>query len=1133
MWISRLLAGLTLATAVATAVAQIAVSPSGLPTYSIPVPVPPGIAGVTPQLSLFFAGAGVNGPLGTGWSLQGLSVITRCGSTKVLDGVPRGVVFKSTDRLCLDGQRLIKVDSSGVPVPSTNDDAVGKLAGESAEYRTEKDSFARIRAYGYWGSGQPNGPLYFKVWTKSGQLYEYGKPPSAEGNGSLIIAGGAAGATDKPVMAWALARVSDTLGNYMDFKYQSRGAQWGSGPIAGQPTAGADWVISQILYTGFSGIPARLPYNKLLFDYEERSDAPVTGSAHDRAEAYQAGYKSVNIWRLRRIRAFMGTTAASLVRTTQLTYERSPETGRSRLAQVRECFGESTTDVGEPGGKCTQPTMFAYANTGDENITRTTAFNLGTLRTSTLQGDYGVLVGDFNADGRADLMRWSALLPPQEPLTNRLFLSDGDGSFSEMKSVNDGGTFSLPDRLFTTDGCFASLVADMNADGIADIVRFGGTKQFDGGDCAISDGKSQIFFNDGAGKFSPFLIKSQVTGLPIALSRTISKPTTAIICDGTCQTGRGWTEGANFYLLDVNGDGRMDIVTAKLPARAPVVPPDDPTVCAATCTIVFLGTTTKGEFKSTGSNMALKTMYSDPGEVGVTKWPEHISDADGDGYQDIISAGKQAGGSAFGNWRSLGDGNFELFTASGTCEWPIDFNGDGRSDCLFPGSETTSNRLNVSQGTSYANVADFDINLTKLKSADTTALGNRFGSIIFDFNADGREDILRWHDDPSKNLLFISKGDGKFAWTTAAGYDITRFQSGDYEFQSVIADFTGRGVGEILRLSRNAPTSGGNTSATNNLYLRNSPQPPDRLISVTGPTGLAATVTYQPLANASAGRYESDRAYSAIRAVYPLVDITLPTHVVTTITSDTGANGATASTQFAYKGLKAAMDGRGLIGFREIRMQSPAPNGQPMTMSTQYLLDRRYQGMPKRTEMRLTDLAGYPDANTTNLTVNVYCDRLAAAGAEDDATENAPCPVTESTKVIKPYLRKVIKSGFDIDVARTAMPTATTIYSYDDYGNSTAVEVRTSGAVAGATKNYTKLTTNEYFPPTIDATWWILGRLKKSTVTSTVPDLALPASKGTAPYADRTTGVGIALDAVPVTPQATQISPTAGQQGVQ
>jgi Salmonella virulence plasmid 65kDa B protein/Insecticide toxin TcdB middle/N-terminal region len=1129
MWISRLLAGATLATMLGAAVAQIAVSPSGLPTYSIPVPVPPGIGGMTPQLSLFFAGAGVNGPLGTGWSLQGLSVITRCGSTKVLDGVPRGVVFEGKDRLCLDGQRLIRVDSFGVPIASSSDDATGRINGATAEYRTEKDSYARIRAYEYWGTEQANGPLYFKVWTKSGQLYEYGKPPSAEGNGSLIIAGGAASATTKPVMAWALARATDTLGNYMDFKYQSRGAQWGSGPTPGQPTAGADWVISQILYTGFSGTPARLPYNKLLFDYEERSDAPVTGSAHDRAEAYQAGYKSVNIWRLRRIRAFMGTTAASLVRTTQLTYERSPETGRSRLTQVRECFGESTTTIGEPGTKCTQPTVFAYANTGDENITRTSAFNLGTLRTSTLANDYGVLVGDFNADGKADLMRWSALLPPQEPLTNRLFLSDGDGSFSEMPSIASGGTFSLPDRLFTTDGCFASLVADMNADGIVDIVRFGGTRKLDGTACTISDGKSYIFFNDGAGKFTPSLISSQeLNKPPILLSRVISRRTTALVCDIECVNGFGWTDGANFYLLDVNGDGRMDIVRAGLPARVPVVPPDDPPVCASTCTIVYLGTTVKGEFKATPTNMDKKTLYSDPGAVGVAKWPEHVSDGDGDGYQDIISAGKQAGGSAFGNWRSLGDGNFELFAASGTCEWPIDFNGDGRSDCLFPGSETTSNRLSVSQGTSYANVADFDINLTKLQSADTTAPGNRFGSIIFDFNADGRDDILRWHDDESKNLLFISKGDGKFAPTTAAGYDITRFQSGDYEFQSIIADFTGKGVGEILRLSRNAPTSGGNTSATNNLYLRNSPQPPDRLISVTGPTGLAATVTYQPLANASAGRYESDRAYSAIRAVYPLVDITLPTHVVTTITSDTGVNGTTASTQFAYKGLKAAMDGRGLIGFREIRMQSPAPNGQPMTMSTQYLLDRRYQGMPKRTEMRLADLAGYLDASTTNLTVNVYCDKLAAAGAEDNATENAPCPVTESTKVIKPYLRKVIKSGFDIDAVRTAMPTATTIYSYDGYGNPIAIEAKTSGAVAGTTRNYTKLTTNEYYTPTIDATWWILGRIKKTTVTSTVPDLALPASKGTAPYADRTTGVGIVLDGAPA---ASPINPNAGQQG--
>ena len=59
------------------------------------------------------------------------------------------------------------------------DDARG-LATGFREYRTEKDIYARIRAYGIANGADTNGPLYFKVWTKSGQIYEYGAAPSAE-----------------------------------------------------------------------------------------------------------------------------------------------------------------------------------------------------------------------------------------------------------------------------------------------------------------------------------------------------------------------------------------------------------------------------------------------------------------------------------------------------------------------------------------------------------------------------------------------------------------------------------------------------------------------------------------------------------------------------------------------------------------------------------------------------------------------------------------------------------------------------------------------------------------------------------------------------------------------------------------
>jgi len=90
-----------------------AVSPSGALTYNIPIVVPPGTGGMTPQVALGYSSQGTNGILGMGWSLSGLSRIGRCGKTIVQDPIP-GVTgangingrisFKTSDRLCLDGE---------------------------------------------------------------------------------------------------------------------------------------------------------------------------------------------------------------------------------------------------------------------------------------------------------------------------------------------------------------------------------------------------------------------------------------------------------------------------------------------------------------------------------------------------------------------------------------------------------------------------------------------------------------------------------------------------------------------------------------------------------------------------------------------------------------------------------------------------------------------------------------------------------------------------------------------------------------------------------------------------------------------------------------------------------------------
>src|SRR5271154_3908637 len=166
-----------------------AVSASGEATYTLPITVPPGTAGIVPQLSLSYSSHRGDGILGPGWSLAGFSSITRCPQTIAQNGAITGVNFTATDRFCLDGQQLVAVS--------------GAYGANGTVYRTEIDSFSEVISY---TSGSVTGPAYFEVYTKGGQILEFGNSSTS----AVPVTGPAAGAT----ASWLLDKLSDQSGNY-------------------------------------------------------------------------------------------------------------------------------------------------------------------------------------------------------------------------------------------------------------------------------------------------------------------------------------------------------------------------------------------------------------------------------------------------------------------------------------------------------------------------------------------------------------------------------------------------------------------------------------------------------------------------------------------------------------------------------------------------------------------------------------------------------------------------------------------------------------------------------------------------------------------------------------------------------
>jgi len=153
------------------------VSASGAATYRVPSWTPQGIGDVQLVLSLEYSSRSDNGVVGIGWSIGGLSTITRCNRTVAQDGRALGVALTLNDRFCYQGGQLKLVS--------------GAYGQAGSVYATEVESFSRIEAIGTAG----NGPASFRVTTKNGLVHEYGLSADAR----LTPGGGAT------VQTWALS----------------------------------------------------------------------------------------------------------------------------------------------------------------------------------------------------------------------------------------------------------------------------------------------------------------------------------------------------------------------------------------------------------------------------------------------------------------------------------------------------------------------------------------------------------------------------------------------------------------------------------------------------------------------------------------------------------------------------------------------------------------------------------------------------------------------------------------------------------------------------------------------------------------------------------------------------------------
>ena len=351
----------------------------GAATYTIPIVVPPGRAGMQPSLSLNYNSRSGNGVMGVGWTISGLSSIHRCPQTPEQDSQTLGVSYTSNDRLCLDGQRLVAV--------------TGTYGSSGAEYRTEVDSYARSTQT---GGGLTGTATCFRVEQKDGRILHYGAvtngsptPTScaASSANSRVSPTGAAG-----TLSWLVERIEDRVGNNQLYSY----VNYGNGEV----------LLQSVQYTGFTPT-STAGDRKATFLYTTRTSAPAgcatdsTKCATDTASSYLAGGLTMQTKALLSITTAIGTTT---VRTYTPTYAAAAYSGRLLMTNMQECATNAGTTA------CHPQTHFVYnddpINTPTNfPLTSLTGFLPGVTPDPTITGSPYITatVGDIDGDGTREV----------------------------------------------------------------------------------------------------------------------------------------------------------------------------------------------------------------------------------------------------------------------------------------------------------------------------------------------------------------------------------------------------------------------------------------------------------------------------------------------------------------------------------------------------------------------------------------------------------------------------------------------------------------------------------------------------------------------------------------------------------
>ncbi|OWQ86991.1 hypothetical protein CDN99_20050 [Roseateles aquatilis] len=1089
-----------------TSHAAVSVSPGGQPGYSISVSTPPG-RGPEPSISINYTG-GRNGSVGTGWSLNVGAQITRCAGIKAIDGMPGTINFMATDKLCFNGARLIALDGSGNPVTGlASRDAEGLGASAYREFRVETDSRTRVRAYGMVGTSGETGPQYFQVWQADGSMAVLGKGPDDFGSNALVV--GSQVAYAKTGMTWLVSEMRDRHGNSIRFFYDQASYSLGTnvGGTDGYATPGLDVVVREIQYG---------PGNKVVFSYSERADTPGA-----REETLYRGNKSVSVRLLNAISTYVNAptdvgsiSGAVHAQTTRLSYDTGTVSGRPRLKDARVC----TTPA---GGTCLPATSFTYTEGGPTSYSEVAGLNLPNDIYSPLGtsgSPSGAVSADFDNDGKTDLLKISVYGSPR----NVIYRSLGNGQFATViDPVIANERFTVESWPWPTDCRIDVIVRDFNGDGRPDIFRFVNKYEFVVGENPCPSMSSALYLNLPSG-----FVKKDVTGFPQRFREWYPE---FFQSEEGPSPYKGWGAAENFFLLDLNGDGILDVITSKIEGKDFAASTFD--LCpSGQCTRAFLGNG-EGGFSEVPTNLAPYPMI----QLGYTGLGGSATvDLDADGLSDLIvmdprSEMYSGAYSADFRWADIaisrGDGNFDFkkhdqLINSVASAMAFDSQGDGQLEVRL-----TYSGLNGG-GTYVWSLPDPLFSVIPQPPwkgvpewiGDQPLAGGGY-PVLLDFNGDGRSDSLfliprieavQPHEEYLQVMMQLSKGNNQATQDRAFNIPLNKLGTmqngmagGTYKRQMFIGNFTGKSSVEVLSLG---DVASGETS--NALYTPDNPIPPDRLLTVREGAAGVTSITYQPAA-------ATDRVSVETSADTGQVSVAPSGVIVTALSSPSGVPGQPSVTEYAYAGQRADKNGRGSLGYRIFKSQTDTPNGRKMTSVTRFSQSFPYVGMPMSTRTVLSSLAVADQGQVLMTKEFAYCDAANDAGARDALIAGAGNCAPVVSPIKRTYARLVRSVGYDLDGSVMPTQTITTDVNGAGYPTTVATIASLNGQLFRSTETTSYLADDAACSTAQVCRWWI-ARPDRVTVSKSAPNVLPTVVAGNEPLA---TGINGTVPNVPQGPQ--------------